>query len=84
MARTAMIRARTEPELKSDVEGIFRELGLSATEAINLFYRQVRRNKGLPLRSGWLAMITVRAEAKTQAESQPALSAGEVETGITL
>ena len=37
-----------EPELKSDVEGIFKELGLSATEAINLFYRQVRLKKGLP------------------------------------
>jgi DNA-damage-inducible protein J len=48
MARTAMIRARTEAELKSDVEGIFKELGLSATEAINLFYRQVRLKKGLP------------------------------------
>ena len=48
MPKTAMIRARTEPELKSDVEEIFKELGLSATEAINLFYRQVRLKKGLP------------------------------------
>jgi DNA-damage-inducible protein J len=48
MARTAMIRARTEPELKSDVKGIFKELGLSATEPINLFYRQVRLKQGLP------------------------------------
>ena len=44
MTRTTMI----EPELKSDVEGIFKELGLSATEAINLFYRQGRLKKGLP------------------------------------
>jgi DNA-damage-inducible protein J len=43
-----MIRARTEPELKSEVEGIFQELGLSATEAINLFYWQVRLKQGLP------------------------------------
>jgi len=48
MARTAMIRARTEPDLKADVEGIFKDLGLSATETINLFYRQVRLKKGLP------------------------------------
>jgi len=34
--------SRTEPDLKSDVEGIFKEFGLSATEAIDLFYRQVR------------------------------------------
>ena len=43
-----MIRARTEPDLKSDVEMIFKDLGLSATEAIDLFYRQVRLKKGLP------------------------------------
>jgi addiction module RelB/DinJ family antitoxin len=48
--RTAMILilAKTEPALKSDVKGIFKELGLCATEAINLFYRQVRLKKGLP------------------------------------
>jgi antitoxin component of RelBE/YafQ-DinJ toxin-antitoxin module len=37
-----MILARTEPDLKPDVDGIFKEFSLSATEAINLFYRQVR------------------------------------------
>ena len=48
MAKAAMIRARIEPELKTDVENIFQELGLSITEAITLFYRQVRLNRGLP------------------------------------
>ncbi len=48
MAKSAMIRARIEPHLKSDVERIFQTLGLSTTEAINLFYRQVKLRKGLP------------------------------------
>jgi len=48
MLKTAMIRARTEPKLKSDVEKIFRILGLTSTEAINLFYKQVRIYKGIP------------------------------------
>lgn len=48
MAKTAMIRARTDEELKEQVEGIFHKLGMTATEAINLFYRQVKINKGLP------------------------------------
>ena len=48
MAKTAMIRARTEVELKEEVEGIFSQLGLTQTEAINIFYRQVALNKGLP------------------------------------
>lgn len=48
MAKTAMIMARTEPALKADAEKILKKLGLSTTEAINLFLSQVRLQKGLP------------------------------------
>ena len=48
MAKTATVRARIERELKSEVEKLFKKLGLSTTEAINLFYRQVRPRNGLP------------------------------------
>ncbi len=43
-----MIRARTEPRLKSKVERIFEALGLTASEAINIFYHRVELEKGLP------------------------------------
>ena len=48
MAKSATVRARVEPTLKSDVENLFKKLGLSTTEAINLFYRQVKLRNGLP------------------------------------
>lgn len=48
MSKTAMIRARTEPKLKSKVERIFEALGLTASEAINIFYHRVELEKGLP------------------------------------
>jgi DNA-damage-inducible protein J len=48
MTKEAMIRARIEPHLKADVEDIFQQLGLSITEAITLFYKQVKLNRGLP------------------------------------
>lgn len=48
MAKTATIRARTDEKLKEQVEGIFHKLGMTTTEAINLFYRQVKISKGLP------------------------------------
>ena len=48
MAKTETIRARVEPELKHQAEALLRELGLSATEAITLFYRQVTMHRGLP------------------------------------
>ncbi len=48
MAKSAMIRARVEPSLKKSVENIFKKLGISTTEAITLFYNQVKLNKGIP------------------------------------
>ena len=48
MARTAMIHARTDAGLKAEAEAILKSLGLSYTEAINLFLNQVRMRKGLP------------------------------------
>lgn len=48
MAKTALINARTEPDLKEEVEGILKKLGLSTTEAINIFFHQVRMRRGLP------------------------------------
>ena len=48
MAKTEMIRARIEPELKQEAEKVFFTLGLSVTEAITLFYKQVTLHHGLP------------------------------------
>lgn len=43
-----MITTRVEPELKTDAEKVLKALGISTTEAINLFLSQVRLRKGLP------------------------------------
>ena len=48
MNKSAMIRARVDPNLKDEVENVFEQLGLSATQAITLFYQQVKLNHGLP------------------------------------
>ena len=48
MAKTAMIRARIEPRLKLHAERVLDRLGLTPTEAITVFYRQVELRKGLP------------------------------------
>jgi DNA-damage-inducible protein J len=48
MSKTAMVRARLEPGLKSHAEKVFRRLGLNSTQAISLFYRQVELRNGLP------------------------------------
>jgi DNA-damage-inducible protein J len=48
MTRNATVRARIEPWLKEDVEKLFKKMGITTTEAINLFYRQVKLRNGLP------------------------------------
>ncbi len=48
MGKTSTIRARIEPDLKGKAEDIFKQLGLTTTQAITLFYKQVELKKGLP------------------------------------
>lgn len=48
MSKTAMVRARVEPGLKEHAEHVFQRLGLNATQAITMFYRQVELRDGLP------------------------------------
>jgi DNA-damage-inducible protein J len=48
MAKTASINARIEPGIKAKAETIFAAIGISASDAIGMFYRQVAFRKGLP------------------------------------
>lgn len=48
MTKSAMIRARVDPQLKDEAEAILRELGVSTTQALTLFYQQIRLQKGIP------------------------------------
>ena len=42
------MRAKIDPDLKAEVEHLFKELGITTKEAITLFYSQVKLRKGLP------------------------------------
>ena len=46
--KTAAVHARIEPQTKEKAEEILRRLGLSPTEAIRIFYRQISLRGGLP------------------------------------
>jgi DNA-damage-inducible protein J len=48
MSKRASINMRIDPELKEKVEKLFRELGLSTTDAINIFLHQALLQGGLP------------------------------------
>lgn len=46
--KTAIVRVRLEPKLKKETELIFEELGINTTEAIRIFFTQVRLQRRLP------------------------------------
>ena len=46
--KTAVVHARIEPQTKQKAEEVLRKLGLTPTEAIRIFYRQISLRGGLP------------------------------------
>ena len=64
-----MIGARGDPSVKLDAETVFTRLGLTATEAITLFYTRVTLQSGLP--------FAVRAPNADTEEALRQATAGE-------
>ena len=46
--KTAAINARISPELKDDVESILSQLGMTTTQAITMYFEQIKMQRGLP------------------------------------
>ncbi len=63
MSKTAVVTARIDPNLKRSTEEIFQELGLTTSQAINLFYKQVELQQGLPFRVALPNETTLQALA---------------------
>lgn len=48
MAKTSNLVVRLEPEIKEKAEAIFKKMGISASTAVDMFYRQVIVDGGMP------------------------------------
>lgn len=48
MAKTHILHIRVEPKVKEKAEEILNDLGLSISEAVNVFLNQVILNEGIP------------------------------------
>ena len=46
--KTANLYARIEPEVKEQAEGILAALGIPVSNAINMFYKQIILQRGIP------------------------------------
>jgi DNA-damage-inducible protein J len=48
MAKSSSMTIRINPELKSEADAVLNYLGLTTSEAVAIFLRQVVLNKGIP------------------------------------
>ncbi len=48
MAKTTVINVRTEPEIKEQVERLYKSMGVSLSDAINMFLYKSIDYRGLP------------------------------------
>mgnify|MGYP004450169523 CR=1 FL=1 len=61
-AKSANLYARIEPDVKEKAENILSTLGIPASSAINMFYKQIILQRGLPLEKGYSDMQAGRAK----------------------
>ena len=52
LEKTSMIQARIDPRLREAAEHVFSKLGITTTEAIRLFFSQVKLHEQLPFPLG--------------------------------
>jgi DNA-damage-inducible protein J len=50
MQKNKAIQIRIDPSFKSEVEQIFSDLGITTSQAVSIFFKQVILNKGLPFK----------------------------------
>lgn len=67
MSKTATIKVQLEPELKREVDTIFKSMGISPAEAIRLFYQKVKAFRGLPFSEGMPNAETLQVMKDTDA-----------------
>jgi len=48
MTKSTAITVRLDPQIKKDAQVILNELGLTTTQAVSMFFKQISLNKGLP------------------------------------
>ena len=63
--KSANVYARIEPDVKEQAEGILAALGIPASNAINMFYKQIILQRGLPFEVKMLSARPVDAVSYT-------------------
>ena len=76
MAKSANLYARIEPDLKEQAESILSQLGIPASNAITMFYKQIVLQRGLPFEMKLPAARPLDASALTTEQLHAELEKG--------
>lgn len=76
MAKSANLYARIEPDVKEQAEAILSALGIPASNAITIFYKQIILQRGLPFEVKIPAARTTDVSVLSDAEVDAELEKG--------
>ena len=74
--KSSNVTARVEPEIKEQAEAILAQLGISASNGINMFYRQIILWRGLPFRPSIPASRPLSLDEMTKEEFDAKMARG--------
>ena len=77
--KSANVYARIEPDVKEQAEGILAALGIPASNAINMFYKQIILQRGLPFEVKMPSARPVDVSALSEAQMNAELEKGYVD-----
>ena len=66
MTLNSTVRARVESNLKQEVEEILKEIGLSTSQAITLFLKRIKYERGIPFELKVPNATTIQAMEEAQ------------------
>ena len=84
-AKSANLYVRIEPEVKEQAESILTTLGIPASNAINMFYKQIILQRGLPFEVKIPSPSPIDMSAMSEAELNAELEKGyaDIKAGRT-
>lgn len=74
--KSSNVTARVEPEIKEKAEAILSDLGITASNGINMFYRQIILWNGLPFRPSIPANRPASLDEMTKEEFDEKMAIG--------
>lgn len=75
-AKSANLYVRIEPDVKEQAESILSALGIPASNAINMFYKQIILNRGIPFEVKIPTAKSINVAELTEAELNTELEKG--------